>query len=90
MGQMDMIREKLSKHIGKRVIVKADKGRKRIVTRTGVLEAVYPSLFVVDLSEDSSQRNISYTYSDVLTETVQVTILDDDVSMSDALELKTS
>jgi len=90
MGQMDMIRDKLSKHIGKRVIVKADKGRKRIVTRTGVLEAVYPSLFVIDLSEDTSQRNISYTYSDVLTETVQITILDDDVNMSDALQLKTS
>ena len=84
MNQMELIKEELSKHIGKRVIVKADKGRKRIVTRYGILAAVYPSLFVVNIdTDDDSERNISYTYSDVLTSTVKVTILDDDVDTSE-------
>ncbi|MDQ0508148.1 Uncharacterized protein conserved in bacteria [Aedoeadaptatus ivorii] len=84
MTQMDMIKNELSEHIGKRVIVKANRGRKRIVTRKGILEAVYPSLFVVSIKADeTSDRNISFTYSDVLTSTVQITILEDDVDVAD-------
>lgn len=80
---MDLIKKELSHHIGKRVILKADKGRKRIVTKKGILESVYPSLFVVNISneEASGRRTVSYTYSDVLTSTVQITILDDDASL---------
>lgn len=84
MTQMERIKNELSEHIGKRVIVKANRGRKRIVTRKGILEAVYPSLFVVSAQMDEvPSRNLSFTYSDVLTSTVQVTILDDDVDLKD-------
>ncbi|MDO5301805.1 MAG: Veg family protein [Tissierellia bacterium] len=80
MTQMELIKNELSEHIGKNVIVRANRGRKKIVTRYGVLDAVYPSLFVVSISdEDQRSRNISFTYSDVLTSTVRVTILEDDV-----------
>lgn len=83
MNQMEQIRRELMRHIGKRVILKADKGRKRIVTRRGRLVDVYPSLFVVDIEHEVSEgnRTISYTYSDVLTSTVQLTIIDDDGQM---------
>ncbi|MDY3118431.1 MAG: Veg family protein [Peptoniphilus sp.] len=88
MTQMDMIKNELSEHIGKEVIVKANRGRKRIVTRKGVLSAVYPSLFVVTISSDeANDRNISFTYSDVLTSTVKIMILEDDV---DSTKLKIS
>lgn len=84
MNQMESIKSELARHIGKRVIVKADKGRKRIVTRKGILEAVYPSLFVVNVvGQNLGDQKISYTYSDLLTSAVQVTILDDDVDMED-------
>ena len=52
MTQVDMIKNELSEHIGKHVIVKANRGRKRIVTRKGILKAVYPSLFVVTISSE--------------------------------------
>lgn len=82
MTQMERIKNELSEHIGKRVIVKANRGRKKIVTRKGILESVYPSLFVVSTkSGEIPTRNISFTYSDVLTSTVQVTILEDDVDL---------
>lgn len=84
MTQMEIIKHELSEHIGKRVIVKANRGRKKFITRKGVLESVYPSLFIVStLGEDVPERNMSFTYSDVLTSTVQVTILDDDVELKD-------
>lgn len=84
MTQMDMIKTELSEHIGKEVIVKANRGRKRIVTRKGVLTAVYPSLFVISIaSDDRTDRNISFTYADVLTSTVKIMILEEDVNSAD-------
>ncbi|WP_077074241.1 Veg family protein [Aedoeadaptatus urinae] len=84
MTQMDMIKNELSEHIGKEVIVKANRGRKRIVTRKGVLQAVYPSLFVVSIASDErTDRNISFTYADVLTSTVKIMILEEDANSAD-------
>lgn len=85
MTQMDMIKNELSEHIGKEVIVKANRGRKRIVTRKGVLAAVYPSLFVISIAsdDDRTDRNISFTYADILTSTVKIMILEEDVNSAD-------
>ncbi|MDO5716135.1 MAG: Veg family protein [Tissierellia bacterium] len=87
MNQMEMIKQELSQHLGKRVIVKANKGRKKIVTRRGVLKAVYPSLFVVDVVNGDEMTTSTYTYSDVLTSTVRLTILDNDVNFQDAKKI---
>ncbi|MET3616962.1 uncharacterized protein Veg [Peptoniphilus olsenii] len=88
MNQMKIIRRELEDHIGKRVIVKANKGRKKIVTRRGVLRATYPSLFVVDVYNGDEIVTASYTYSDVLTSTVRVTVLEEDVSFKDVKDAK--
>ncbi|MDO5725613.1 MAG: Veg family protein [Tissierellia bacterium] len=82
MSNMDIIRKELESHIGKRVVLKADKGRKRIVTKQGIIESVFPSLFVIELTgKEHTGQKITYTYSDVLTETVKLTIYDDGVEM---------
>lgn len=84
MTQMDLIKKELTEHIGKHVIIKANRGRKKIVTKKGVLKAVYPSLFVVTISSDGlADRNISFTYSDILTSTVKIAIIDEDVDSQD-------
>ncbi|KXO15806.1 Veg family protein [Peptoniphilus sp. GNH] len=78
MNQVEAIRRELRDNLGKRVIIKADKGRKKIITKRGVLEAVYPSLFVVNVeSREERPRKTSFTYSDVLTHTVVLTILEE-------------
>ena len=46
---LDKIRESLERHLGKKILLKANKGRKQIVTKKGILEKVYPSVFVVKL-----------------------------------------
>lgn len=75
MNSVARIRKDLEDSIGKTVILKANKGRKRIVEREGILESAYPSLFVVKIANEyDSTRRVSYTYSDVLTSTVEVTI----------------
>lgn len=75
---MKLIKNELESQIGKQVYLKADRGRKRFITRKGVLDAVYPSLFVVDLEfDDSPSRKMTFTYSDILTKTVQLMIVDE-------------
>ncbi len=70
-----MIRKDIENCIGKRVILRADKGRRRIVTREGVIEAAYPNLFVVKVDNAfGSKRRVSHTYTDVFTGTVEVTV----------------
>ena len=70
-----MIRNDIENCIGKKVILRADKGRKRIVTREGIVEATYPNLFIVKIdNEYGGMRRISYTYTDVLTGTVEITV----------------
>lgn len=72
------IRKKLEGSIGKRVVLKANKGRNKTTIKEGILESAYPSLFVVKVSNQyDSVKRVSYTYSDVLTSTVEVTICDE-------------
>lgn len=78
MKTLDVIKKELEDCIGKKVILKANKGRKKTTVKEGVLEAVYPSLFVVRVSNEyESDRRVSYTFSDVLTTTVEVTVCED-------------
>ena len=72
------IRKDLEGCIGKKVILRANKGRKKTSVREGILESAYPNLFVVRVSNQyDSIRRVSYTYSDVLTSTVEVIICDE-------------
>ena len=74
---MTKIKKDVEESVGKKVILKANKGRKKITVREGILESAYPSLFVVKISNQyDSVRRVSYTYSDILTETVEVTVCD--------------
>ncbi len=81
LNTMDNIRSELKENIGKRAILKANKGRKKIVTKRGIIDSVYPSVFIIELTgPDQEGRKISFTYSDVLTETVQIAIIDDELA----------
>ena len=42
------------------------------------LERTYPNIFVVRIDEKRSERRVSYSYSDVLTETVELVVCHQD------------
>ena len=65
------IKRDLEGHVGEKVTLRANGGRKKILVNNGVLEGVYPSIFVVRLESDT-QRTVTYSYSDILTKTVQL------------------
>ena len=69
------IRKIVESNLGKEVILKANKGRKKIVTKKGILTDAYPSVFTVQIeNEYESVRTVSYSYTDVLTSTVELKI----------------
>lgn len=68
------IRRDVENCVGKHIIIRANKGRKKIVKRRGIIESAYPNLFVVKIEGENAERTVSYTYSDVLTRTVQIAV----------------
>ncbi|WP_055078483.1 Veg family protein [Lagierella massiliensis] len=70
---LEVLRNQVEENIGKKVVIKADKGRNKIITKTGVIENVFPSLFTIKITNEFEQeRTISFTYSDLLTSTVEL------------------
>lgn len=71
------IKEDLDSFVGSRIRLKANRGRNRIIEREGVLESTYPNIFIVKINERKVERRVSYSYADVLTETVELFVYDD-------------
>ena len=65
------IKKDIEGHVGEKVTLKANGGRRKIVVNKGVLEKTYDSIFIIRL-DSNCQRTVSYSYSDVLTKTVQL------------------
>jgi uncharacterized protein Veg len=70
------IKKDLEFFVGSKIRLKANRGRNRIIERVGVLESTYPNIFVVKLDERKAERRVSYSYADVLTETVELFVYD--------------
>lgn len=60
--------------IGQKIIVKGSLGRSKEFEKEGTIEKAYTNLFVVKYEENN--RTASYTYTDLLTRTVQVDVFD--------------
>ncbi|WP_242945751.1 MULTISPECIES: Veg family protein [Anaerobranca] len=72
------IKHDLEGYLGKKISLRANRGRKKTMERTGVLEQIYPSHFLVLVSEENYQRRLSFSYADILTETVELTVYSND------------
>ena len=59
--------------IGQKIIVKGTLGRNKVFEKEATIEKTYPNLFVVKYEENN--RNVTYSYTDVLTRTVEVQVL---------------
>ncbi|BAK20541.1 Veg protein [Melissococcus plutonius ATCC 35311] len=74
------IKKNLENRIGSEIMLIAQIGRKRQTERKGILTETYPSVFVVDLDpNENSFERVSYSYSDVLTHTVEIEFLSEAV-----------
>ena len=72
------IKQGLESHIGKPLRLKANGGRRKTIERCGILAETYPSVFIVELDQDENAfERVSYSYADILTETVELSFQDD-------------
>lgn len=62
--------------VGQKIIVKGSLGRSKVFEKEATIEKAYPNIFVVKYEEND--RNVTYSYTDVLTRTVQVEVFDGD------------
>ena len=60
--------------IGQKIIVKGALGRSKYFEKEATIEKTYPNLFIVKY--DDEERNVTYSYKDVLTRTVEVEVYD--------------
>ena len=52
--------------LGKDLYLTVNKGRKKIIKFNGVIESVYPSMFIIKSTECVDLDRTSYSYNDVL------------------------
>ena len=64
----------IGEKIGQKIIVKGSLGRNRPFEKEATIEKVYPSIFIVKY--DENQRNVTYSYTDILTKTVELQVFD--------------
>jgi len=73
---LESIKERLDQQLGKKIMLTAQAGRKKVTERRGILAETYPSVFVVELDKDTHAFDrVSYSYTDVLTESVEIEFL---------------
>ncbi len=80
-GILDRIREDLDLFVGKPIRIKANRGRKRVFEVEGILEQTYPKVFVVSFKERQVERRISYSYADLLTKAVELSVGDNRIGL---------
>ena len=60
--------------VGQKIIVKGSLGRSKAFEKEATIEKTYPNIFVVKYEEND--RNVTYSYTDVLTRTIEVDVFD--------------
>lgn len=67
------VRREVTDNIGRRVKIKANKGRRKIAVAEGVITETYPSIFLIETDDDTSNvKTMSFSYKDVLTKDVKM------------------
>ncbi len=64
----------IGERIGQKVIVKGSLGRSKTFEKEATIEKAYPNIFVVKCEDN--ERNVTYSYTDILTRAVQVDVFD--------------
>mgnify|MGYP000019879259 CR=1 FL=1 len=71
------IRKNISQYIGQEVIIKADRGRRRSINKEGVLDKTYDNIFIVKVVDNDQERHLSFSYADLLTDSVELKLKED-------------
>ncbi len=68
------IKAGIGEKIGQKIIVKGSLGRSKSFEKEATIEKAYPNIFIVKY--DDNDRNVTYSYTDVLTRTIEMQVFD--------------
>lgn len=66
------IKADIGEKIGQKIIVKGSLGRSKSFEKEATIEKAYPNIFIVKY--DDNERNVTYSYTDVLTRTIEMQV----------------
>lgn len=79
MKQSDVVRVRkaVSNHIGSKVRIRSNKGRHKVDVTEGVITETYPSIFLIEVKNEIEEtlQTVSFSYTDVLTQDVQMMLV---------------
>lgn len=72
------VKKQVEFYRGRRVKLEAHKSKKKLYHKVGTIEGIYPSIFTVTVENDNRPtQRLSFSYSDVLTRSVKINVLND-------------
>lgn len=79
MKQSDVVRVRkaVNHHIGSKVRICANRGRHKVDITEGIITETYPSIFLIQVKNEieDTLQTVSFSYTDVLTKDVQMTLV---------------
>lgn len=73
---MCKVRNAVVRNVGRKVRIKANKGRNKVDIAEGVISETYPCVFLIELDGgfSDSVKTLSFSYTDVLTKEVELVL----------------
>lgn len=79
MKQSDVVRVRnsVNNHIGSKVRIRANRGRHKVDVTEGIITQTYPSIFLIEVKNEIEEtlQTVSFSYTDVLTNDVQMMLV---------------
>lgn len=79
MKQSDVVRVRkaVNHHIGSKVRIRSNKGRHKVDITEGIITETYPSIFLIEVKNEieDTLQTVSFSYTDVLTNDVQMMLV---------------
>lgn len=73
-ADLNKVRQAVRNHVGSRVSIIANKGRHKVDKMEGIISEIYPSIFLVEVKNETEGffKTFSFSYTDVLTRDVRL------------------
>jgi len=77
-SDVNQLRDNIIQHVGQKVQLQTNKGRQKSFVSLGTIESAYPAIFTIMLDDSVAGpgRTVSYSYTDVLTKSVELTLFE--------------
>lgn len=84
-NDLSRLKEDIGFCVGQKVRLTTNKGKKKVLTREGIIESTYPNIFTVKFDDAESSRRTAFSYTDILTNTVEVIRCEDNINLYNGL-----